>query len=202
MTNRSKLQHENEVTKNNQRYTYRDCLKGAVPVPHGQNGSTLFQVLMVGGMVTFMVTINGLRNVGPSFFLQSHWLYPIIFCLAFLVRTFISSKLANKLIALLVDGKMNGVRKTLAITVINVGCTAPIMCAIATLLISGASDFAWRYATTLPIAAPIAVAVNMFVVGPIVKLLFNNRISPAKGIDLLSTLQSNVPSLARLLGIN
>ena len=77
------------IKRNNEtsnRYTYMDCLRGTVPLPKHVNGATLFQVLMVGGMVTFMVTVNGLRNTGLDFLVNSHWLYPLMFCLAFLFK--------------------------------------------------------------------------------------------------------------------
>ena len=182
------------------RFTYRDCLRGTVPVPKSVNGATIFQVLMVGGMVTFMVTINGLRNAGPDFLVNSHWLYPLMFCLAFLVRTFIGAPIVNKLAPKLVFSRFEGVARGVAMTVLNVCCMAPIMCAIATLLIMGPTDFLIHYATTLPVVTPMALFVNFFVVGPIAKLAFANRISPSGGLGLLSNLEQNAPNLARLLG--
>lgn len=182
------------------RYTYSQCLRGEVPVPTHVNGSTLFQVLMVGGMATFMVTINGLRNTGFDFLASSHWLYPLMFALAFLVRTFISAPLANKLAKRFVFGRFDGTVRAVVMTVLNVVCTAPIMCAIGILLLVGPSDFLVRYATTLPLMAPLGALVNYFVVAPVAKLLFFNRISPSGGLGLLSNLEQNAPSLARLLG--
>ena len=182
------------------RFTYRDCLRGTVPVPKSVNGATIFQVLMVGGMVTFMVTINGLRNTGLDFLVNSHWLYPLMFCLAFLVRTFIGAPIVNKLAPKLVFSRFEGVARGVAMTVLNVCCMAPIMCAIATLLIMGPTDFLIHYATTLPVVTPMALFVNFFVVGPIAKLAFANRISPSGGLGLLSNLEQNAPNLARLLG--
>ncbi len=182
------------------RFTYRDCLRGTVPVPKSVNGATIFQVLMVGGMVTFMVTINGLRNTGLDFLVNSHWLYPLMFCLAFLVRTFIGAPIVNKLAPKLVFSRFEGVARGVAMTVLNVCCMAPIMCAIATLLIMGPTDFLIHYATTLPVVTPMALFVNFFVVGPIAKLAFANRISPSGGLGLLSNLEQNAPNLTRLLG--
>ena len=182
------------------RFTYRDCLRGTVPVPKSVNGATIFQVLMVGGMVTFMVTINGLRNAGLDFLVNSHWLYPLMFCLAFLVRTFIGAPIVNKLAPKLVFSRFEGVARGVAMTVLNVCCMAPIMCAIATLLIMGPTDFLIHYATTLPVVTPMALFVNFFVVGPIAKLAFANRISPSGGLGLLSNLEQNAPNLTRLLG--
>lgn len=183
-----------------ERFTYRDCLRGIAPVPRGVNGATIFQVLMVGGMVTFMVTVNGLRNTGLDFLVNSHWLYPLMFCLAFLVRTFISTPLVNRLAPRLVFAHFQGTARAVAMTVLNVVCTAPIMCAIGILLIVGPADFGMRYALTFPIMAPLAALVNYFVVGPIAKLLFLNKISPSGGLGLLGNLEQNAPNLARLLG--
>lgn len=182
------------------RYTYMDCLRGTVPLPKYVNGATLFQVLMVGGMVTFMVTVNGLHNTGLDFLVNSHWLYPLMFCLAFLVRTFYGAPLVNKLAPKLVFNHFEGAARAIAMTVLNVCCMAPVMCAIATLLIVGPDDFLMRYITTLPIVAPMAMVVNYFIVGPIVKLVFANRISPAGGLDLLENLEQHAPNLARMLG--
>ena len=47
---------------------------------------------------------------------------------------------------------------------------------------------------------PTAMVVNYFIVGPIVKLLFNNKISPAGGIGLLTNLKAQTDALTRLLG--
>ena len=183
-----------------ERYTYVDCLRGTVPLPKHVNGATLFQVLMVGGMVTFMVTVNGVRNTGFDFLVNSHWLYPLMFCLAFLVRTFYGAPLVNKLAPKLVFNRFEGTARTIAMTVLNVCCMAPVMCAIATLLIVGPSNFFMSYITTLPIVAPMAMVVNYFIVGPIVKLVFANRISPAGGLGLLENLEQHAPNLARMLG--
>ena len=182
------------------RYTYADCLRGTVPLPKHVNGATLFQVLMVGGMVTFMVTVNGVRNTGLDFLVNSHWLYPLMFCLAFLVRTFYGAPLVNKLAPKLVFNRFEGTARTIAMTVLNVCCMAPVMCAIATLLIVGPDVFLMRYITTLPAVAPMAMLVNYFIVGPIVKLVFANRISPAGGLGLLENLEQHAPNLARMLG--
>ena len=181
-------------------FSYLDCLRGITPVPRNVNGATLFQMLMVGGMVTFMVTVNGLRNTGFDFLVNSHWLYPLMFCLAFLVRTYISGPLANRLAPRLVLGRFQGVARSIGMTVLNVLCTAPIMCALATLLIVGTDDYLMHYLATLPIVAPLAALVNYFIVGPIAKMLFFNKISPASGLGLLGNLEAHVPNIARLLG--
>lgn len=197
----SKTERKSEgIGETPRRYTYVDCLKGAVPVPNTPNGKTLFQILMVGGMVTFMVTINGIRHTGLSFLALSHWLYPLMFCLAFLVRNYIGNALVGFLAPRTALKAREGIPRSVAMTVLNVCCMAPIMCAIATLLINGPQDFFFLYITTLPLVAPIAVLVNYFIVGPVVKLLFNNKIKPAGGLALLDTLRENTDSLTRFLG--
>lgn len=192
------MTEQNNETK--KRYTYMDCLRGTVPLPKHVNGATIFQVLMVGGMVTFLVTVNGLRNTGFEFLVNSHWLYPLMFCLAFLVRTFYGAPVANKLAPKLVFNRFEGTARSIAMTVLNVCIMAPVMCAIATLLIVGTDDYFMRYLTTLPVVAPMALIVNYLIVGPIVKLIFANRISPAGGLGLLENLEQHAPNLARMLG--
>lgn len=182
------------------RYTYLDALRGVVPVPQTSNGSTIFRVLMVGGMVTFMVTVNGIRHTGFAFLAQSHWLYPLMFCIAFLVRTYIAETLVGVLASHTAQKLPVGVKRNIAMTVLNVLCMAPIMCAVATLLLNGAHNYVISYVTTLPIVLPIALTVNYFIVGPVVKLLFNNRISPAGGLQALQALRANIDPLTRLLG--
>lgn len=181
-------------------FTYLDCLRGITPVPKGVNGVTLFQVLMIGGMVSFMVTINGLRAAGLSFLTSSHWLYPLMFCLAFLVRSYISGPIVELLAPRLVLKHFEGTARAVGMTVLNVCCTAPIMCALGTLLIVGADDFLLRYLTTLPVVAPLAMLISYFIVGPVATLVFVNRIQPSYGLSLLDNLERQAPNLARLLG--
>ena len=193
----------NEATttaaSNEMHYSYVDCLKGNVPVPLTPNGKTLFQVLMVGGMATFMVTMNGIAHTGLGFLTQSHWLYPLMFAVAFLVRTFISSPLVDKLAPNLVFSRFKGVSRSVGMTVLNVVCTAPVMCALATMLLVGVDDFLSGYLITLPFMALIAAVVNFFVVGPVVKVVYN-RIAPAEGLGMLSNMRQSVPALTQLLG--
>lgn len=50
------------------RITYRDCLCDATPHTIDPVAQLLFTVLIIGGMVTFMATFNGLRQLGITFF--------------------------------------------------------------------------------------------------------------------------------------
>ena len=58
---------EKRTLKNPARYSYSDCLRDIAPAPTGVNGTTLYQLLMVGGTVAFVVTANGVRNSGADF---------------------------------------------------------------------------------------------------------------------------------------
>ena len=57
--------------RNKRRYSYLDCLRNAVPVPTGPNGSTLYHLLLVGGLVAIEVTTSGFEQAGASFFEHS-----------------------------------------------------------------------------------------------------------------------------------
>lgn len=182
------------------RYTYMDCLRGITPVPKGTNGATIFMVLMVGGMVTFMVTVNGIRNTGLDFLVHSHWLYPLVFCIAFLVRVLFAARVVDFIAPRVVLNHFEGIPRSIAMTVLNVCIMAPIMGAIVTLLLTGTDNFLMTYLTTLPITMPTAMLINFFAIGPAVKLIFNNVLSPSGGLGLLSNLSENTSTLTRLLG--
>ncbi len=57
-----------------------------------------------------------------------------------------------------------------------------------------------RGATPVPKNVNGATLINYFIVGPIAKLVFINKISPSYGLGLLGNLEAHAPTLARLLG--
>ena len=57
--------------RSGRRYSYLDCMRDAVPVPAGLNGSTLYHLLLVGGLVAIEVTTSGFEQAGASFFEHS-----------------------------------------------------------------------------------------------------------------------------------
>lgn len=210
-TQSTKAQHEEQL--NNwkvgrskekplgKRCTYADCLCGRAPVPHNANGDTLFQVMMCGGMVAFMTTINGLRNTGLSFLESSLWLYPLIFCIALLLRICLTSKIMEFLMHRFIKPHFTGLPRAIITPIANTCVTAPIMCAIVTMLLIGPESFWANYLATLPITAPMSILVSYFIVGPAVKMLFNNRISPARGMHLLEEINEEGATIARMMGI-
>ena len=60
------------TTKRTNRYTYADCLRDSAPAPTSVNGTTLYQLLMVGGTVALMTTANGIQESGADFLEQPH----------------------------------------------------------------------------------------------------------------------------------
>lgn len=181
--------------------TYLDCLCDRAPVPHAQNGDTLYKVLMTGGMVAFMTTINGLRNTGLGFIHESLWLYPFVFCIALLVRIFYAGKASTYLRVNYVDPNFKGAPHALVNSFMSTLVTSPVMCAITTLLLVGPENFWGSYFATLPITAPMSIVVSYFIVGPAVKMLFNNYITPARGMKLLRELEEEGETVARLMGM-
>ena len=196
--------HNNKATEPNStqastsKCTYLDCLAGKAPVPRTVNGSTIFQTLMVGGMVTCMVTFNGIHHSGPSFFITSHWLYPMVFCIAFLVRTFCGGKIFNWFAPRFLFPKFKGVALNLAITVTNILIMAPLMALIITLLLQGVDGYWEALFNAFGISMVVAFFINYFLVGPIVKLLYNNVIMPSAGLQLLNFVNKYIEPAARL----
>lgn len=178
--------------------TYLDCLTGKAQVPHTVNGSTIFQTLMVTGMVACMVTFNGIHHSGPSFFITSHWLYPLVFCIAFLARTFCGGKIFNWFAPRFLFPKFKGVALNLAITVTNILIMAPIMALIITLLLQGIDGYWEALFDAFGISIIAAFFINYFLVGPVVKLLYNNVIMPSAGLELLNFVNKYIEPAARL----
>lgn len=128
-------------TTESPRATYLDCLKGTAPVPRGGVEKKTFTLLMVGGMVTFMVNFNGVLHSGLGFYPHGVWLIPIVFCIAFLVKTQLVGKFTDMLIGKFVIPNLTGFKKGLGITLCNVCVMAPIMSSIVTLLLQGTDGY-------------------------------------------------------------
>lgn len=184
------------------RCTYRDCLTGRAPIPHQTGNDAIFQVMMCAGMVAFMTTINGLRNTGLGFLNDSLWLYPLIFCIALLVRILYTSKLMGILSPRLIRPHFKGAPQVLMTSIVNTTLTSPLMCAITTLLLVGPENFWVNYFLTLPITAPTSILVGYFIVGPAVKMIYNNHISPEAGMHILEELNEDRAAIARILGLS
>lgn len=168
-----------------QKCTYVDCLMGGANTPAAGPGKAVFQLLMVGGMVSFMATINGLLHSGLDFFTHALWMYPLVFCIAFLVRIYVGDRIVGFVAPRLILPRLRGLARNLAMTALNVGVMATIMGSIMTLLLNGLDNYGAQLASTLPITMAAAALVNFFIVGPIVKMIYNNVIAPSQGVRLI-----------------
>ncbi len=183
------------------RITYRDCLCDATPHTVDPVAQLLFTVLIIGGMVTFMATFNGLRQLGITFFIHSHWFYPLIFVCALFVRLAIGARICTFIIDKLIKPQMNGMLRAALTSLINVGIMTPIMVTIVTLLLTGTNNLAQSLAINIPLSVVVAVLVNYFIVVPIVRLVyFNVILTSPRGLKLLRFLQHYAPAFLVLLG--
>lgn len=169
--------------------TYRDCIAGRAGLPQGPLGMRVFQILMVGGMVTFMATINGLLHQGLGFFAHALWMYPLLFCISFLVRTFIGGKIVDAVAPRLVLPHTRGIARSIAMTLLNVVVMGTIMGFIVTLLMSGTQDYLATVAATLPISLVAAALVNYFIVSPAVRMICANVIEPGGNARIVTAAQ-------------
>lgn len=169
------------------RCTYRDCLVGRASVPQDGLGKNVFQILMVGGMVTFMATINGVMHSGLGFFAHALWMYPLVFCLALLVRLFVGDKIVGFVAPRLIFPHIrHSLARNIAMTALNVGVMGVIMGAIITLLLSGFDNYFATLVPSLLATLPLSAVVNYFIVNPAVKMIYHNDIEPGDNAHLLS----------------
>lgn len=189
------------VDASQQKLTYRDCLLGKAPVPADAVGFFLFQLLMVGGMVTIMASFNGYRHSGLEFFLKSHWFYPLVVCIAFTVRRTIGNKLTGVIIPRFVNPHFTGMAGGFVKNAVNVCIMAPIMSFVVSLLLEGA-NFASFFLSSVLLTMGVAFLVNSFLVGPVVKMVYNNRIAAGGEGKVLLAMQGAARDFGAILGIN
>lgn len=181
------------------RCTFFDCLSGKVGAPSGPASKSMFQLLVLCGMITFMVTFNGVRHAGVDFFFESHWLYPIAFCLAFSLRLLVVNRLTGWILARPFFGRFTGFARNVAITSVNVAIMAPVMGSFVTVLLSGLDNLAANLASALPVSVAVAFCVNLLVVGPLVKYLYHHVLPPTIKARFVAAIQRNATSWAGIL---
>ena len=124
-----------------------------------------------------------------------------MFCIAFLVRTYIGAPLVAFLAPRLIGERLHGAARGAAITVLSVCTTSPITSALVALLFTDVDDFASSYIAALSTTMPITMVASYFIVGPITKLVFHNKIGPANGLNMLKHLEQSATSLLRIFGM-
>lgn len=123
-----------------------------------------------------------------------------MFCIAFLVHVFVGAPLASFLAPRLSGRRFGGFAHGAATTALNVCTTSPVTNLIATALFVNPDDFATAYVAALSTTMPMTMLASFFVVGPAVKLVFHNRISPVGGLRALQAMEQHAPSISRMLG--
>lgn len=122
-------------------------------------------------------------------------------CIAMLVSTYVGKPVINFLTPRLIEKRLSGPASGIAKTVLSTCITSPITSAITSALFSDPDDFASVYVSSLAITMSMAMFVSFFIVGPLVKLAFHNRISPAGGLRALQLMEQLAPSISRFLGM-
>lgn len=182
------------------RCSYLDCLAGRVSVPAKGPGKAAFTLLMVGGMVSFMATFNGVLHSGLDFFVTAHWMYPLVFCIAFLVRVYVGDRVVGFLAPRLVMPRFRGLARSIAMTLLNVCVMGTIMGSVITLLLNGPDGYLWQLASTLPVTMLVAALVNFFIVGPVVKMAYHNVVAPSQGFGVFRFAQKYVMPWTAIFG--
>ena len=162
--------------KNKLRCSYLDCVRGKASVPKERAGMLLFQALMIGGMVTIMTSFNGYRHSGLDFFINYHWMYPLTFCITFLIREWFMNDFTEAIIHQFILPRFQGVQKATLITLTNIVCMVPLMSTLMTCMIYGFDNLGQTLIEQVPITMLVGACVNFFVVSPIVKMIYNNVI--------------------------
>lgn len=179
---------------------YLRCLRGQITAPSSGKERVFFQAIMVLLMSSCMVTLNALlRQTGsPSVELSSVlYEYPIMFCIAFVVRVFVANPLVDHIVPH-VPASLSGVRRALTMTAINVGIMATIMTFFGTLVSRGPEGFTLTEAVSnAPTSVLMAFAVNFLAIGPLVKIAYTQVVRPR----LVSALQRTRQASKALSGM-
>ena len=171
------FRHQAQMYSDNKlRCSYLDCVRGKASVPKERAGMLLFQALMIGGMVTIMTSFNGYRHSGLDFFINYHWMYPLTFCITFLIREWFMNDFTEAIIHQYILPNFQGTKKATLITLTNIVCMVPLMSTLMTCMIYGFHDLGTTLLEQVPITMLVGACVNFFVVSPIVKMIYNNLI--------------------------
>lgn len=161
---------------------YFRALRGAVPVPAAGREKLAFQMLMVLCMVVCMVTLNWLLHtpdLTPNGFSQALYEYPLTFTIAFIVRTLIANPLVEHIMHAVIPATLSGLKRTVVLTLINVGIMVTIMTFFGVIISNGPLQFTWLdYAQSLPLSLTMAFVLNFLIVAPAVKLSFAHIVKP------------------------
>lgn len=160
---------------------YLRCLRGQISAPNSGRERIFFQAIMVLFMSSCMVTINELlrQSGAPSSGIAGTlYEYPLMFCIAFIVRVFVANPLVDCIVPH-IPSSLSGIKRTLAMTGINVGIMATIMTFFGTLVARGPEGFTWmEFVSNAPISVAMAFTVNFFAISPMVKIAYTRALKP------------------------
>ncbi|MEQ3362413.1 hypothetical protein [Raoultibacter massiliensis] len=170
--------------KHTQQIRYRDCITGKAGAPRDKAGKTVFQIMMVFFMVAVMVTFNWNLHTddhSPLHFALSLYEYPVMFAIALTVRLLIANPIVGRFADNVLAKRLDGVVRSVAITLANVLFMASIMGVFGLAVTGGGfENITWEaYSSLFPATWIAAFCFNFFVVGPLVKMLYYGFVAPA-----------------------
>lgn len=165
--------------------SYKDCITGKAEVPRGGVEKTVFQIMMVFFMVTVMVTFNWNLHTpdhSPLQFALSFYEYPVMFCIALVVRLLVADPIVGRIIGgVIVRFVPAGVTQSAAITLVNVLVMSTFMGFFGLVVAGGGLEglSLGIYASLFPATWVFAFCFSFFIVGPLVKILYHAAAAPA-----------------------
>ena len=163
--------------------SYRDCILGKVGMPKDKKHKAVFQTTLMIGSVPVTSTINWLINTpNPSLseFFQYLILYPLFLALAITVRFLFANPLVNPLVKRVIVPHLDGLKKSLSITIINVLIMGTLVALFRAIMLSGGpSAVSWAtFASSLPLSYLISFMFSYFIASPLTKKLYARSIEP------------------------
>lgn len=181
------MERKQENTSGQNRYSYKDCLRGNFEHPRSRSESLLFDVLFVVGMATTMVffvnfaILPVVEGAEPTFsrFIGTLEMLPGLCVAALCLRLIYADRLSELIRRKLVAPRFSGMAASVLMSSVNVTLMAPFMCIFAVLL-AGAPPIAIIHAfgTVFPYAAFGGFALSMAGIRPLVMMVFSNVVVP------------------------
>ena len=156
--------------------TYLDCILGRAKAPKEGPNFNAFQMMMVGGMIFVVSTINGFTHMGFDFVFISHWAYPVMFCIGLLIRVTVANAVVGWIMRHFFFPKLTGLARNLATSVVNVSFMATMISAANSLLLNGVHDYFAILLPTLPSTVATGILIHYFIVSPAVKMIYNRML--------------------------
>lgn len=152
--------------------SYLDCILGRAKAPKEGPNFNAFQMMMVGGMIFTVSTLNGFTHMGIDFVFVSHWAYPVMFAIGLLIRVTIANAVVGRIMRRPFFSSLEGLKRNIANSVVNVSFMATMISAANALLLNGVEGYFATLLPTLPSTIASGILIHYFIVSPAVKLLY------------------------------